>query len=230
MQILSKIDRFPVNDWTKEVPRKCFVQRDSTILGICKGRKVLHVGACDAPFDLEKGQRGDLLHQKIQSVASRVVGVDVDTGAIEALRSIGIDDILEADICTESILDGETFDVVLCCDVIEHVGQPGPLLAGCRRHMREDTKLIVTTINATALKPALRALRSRESVHDDHVAYYSYATLGKLLVSEGLRPVEFGVFSYPTVNPVVGWFSKNLMKKAPATADGILFQAELFEQ
>jgi hypothetical protein len=225
MQKLSEIDDFRLDDWTKTVPGRCFVDRDDAIVETCRGRSVLHVGACDAPFDIHKGQAGQLLHQKVQRVASRLVGVDVDRDAIAALKSIGIDNILEADICTDHILQGEVFDVVLCCDVIEHVTAAGPLLAGCRRYMGRDSVLVVTTINATAIKPALRGLRGKESVHDDHVAYYSYATLGKLLTIERLKPVRFGVFAYPTVNPLVGLISKRIMMAAPAAADGILFYA-----
>jgi 2-polyprenyl-3-methyl-5-hydroxy-6-metoxy-1,4-benzoquinol methylase len=204
------------------------VDRDRVIINECRGKSVLHVGACDAPFELDKGQSGQLLHQKIRAVASRTVGVDIDGPAIGALRELGVDDILQADMTQDlTALAGETFDVILCCDVIEHVPSPGLLLQACRRYMRPDSKLVVTTINATALKPALRALMGREAVHNEHVAYYSFATLGKLLVMEKLRPVEFGVFAYPTINPIVGWATQSLMKAAPGSADGIIVNAQL---
>ena len=224
---LTEIREFPVNDWTKSIPKGCFIDRDESIVALCAGKTVLHVGAADAPFDLDKGLKGELLHQKIQSVAARVVGVDIDRDAISALRSVGIDDIIEADICDGDRMPGESFDVVLCCDVIEHVSTPGPLLAGCRRHMRSDSELVVSTINATALKPALRALGNREAVHFDHVAYFSFATLGKQLTMEGLCPVEFGMFAYPTVNRLAGWLTRILFRIAPATADGVIMTARL---
>jgi len=227
MQRLSEIGTFPADAWTKSVPKRCLVDRDAAIIETCQGKRVLHVGACDAPFDIEKGIAGLLLHQKVREVATEVVGVDIYADAIAALRTIGIDDILEADICSDIKVDGVPFDVVLRCDVIEHVPAPGLLLAGCCRHMRADSKLVVTTINATALKPALRALRSKESVHTDHVAYYSYATLGKLLVMGKLEPIEFAVVAYPTVNPLAGWVSRQIMAAAPATADGMLMTARI---
>lgn len=228
MQKLAEISGCHFDDWTKRIPSGCLVNRDEAILAACRGKSVLHVGACDAPFEVEKGKAGKLLHQKVRAVAERIVGVDIDGPAISALRELGVDDILQANIISDdTVLAGQTFDVVLCCDVIEHVGAAGPLLQACRRFMHSQSLLIVTTINATAIKPALRAVFGREAVHADHVAYYSYGTLGKLLQTEGLHAVEFGVFSYPTVNPVVGWLSRGLMNAAPGSADGIMFCARL---
>ncbi len=228
MQKLATIADFPADQWTKTLPKACFVDRDLTILAACEGKSVLHVGACDAPFELDKGKAGALLHQKVRKVANRIVGVDIDAQAVGALKSLGVDDILLADITKDAhALFGQKFDVVLCCDVIEHVPSPGPLLQACRSYMRSDSKLIVTTINATAVKPALRALAGKEAVHSDHVAYYSFSTLGKLLVMENLRPIEFGVFAYPSVHPLLGWATQSLMKVAPGAADGIILNAAL---
>lgn len=225
MQKLAEIADFPASDWTKKIPSGCLIDRDEEIVEQCRGKTILHVGAADAPFEVDKGRTGVLLHQKIQRVAKRVVGVDIDVKAIEALREFGIDDIVCADFCASDPFPGEVFDVVLCCDVIEHVPSPGPLLSACRRYMDDNSKLIVTTINATALKPALRALAGRESVHSDHLAYYSFATLGKLLTSEQLRPIEFGVFAYPTVNPISGWLTQRVMRVVSGSADGIMINA-----
>jgi SAM-dependent methyltransferase len=226
----AAIENYPVTSWTKVLPRACLVDRDETIAEICRGKEVFHVGAADAPFDLEKGQRGELLHQKIQQVASRIVGVDIDEQAVEHLRALGINDIFLGDIINDpSIFAGDKFDVVLCCDVIEHVTNPGGLLAACSRYMRADTRLVVTTINATALKPALRALVGRESVHHDHTCYYSYATMCQLLIKCRLLPISFGVFSYPTVQHAVGAVIRRIMKARPGSADGILAIAKLEE-
>lgn len=227
MRQLHELHELRFDDWTKIVPKGCFVERDEVIVELCTGKTVLHVGAADAPFDLEKGRVGQLLHQKVQRVANSVVGVDIDKDAIASLREIGIQDILEADICEVDPLRGKYFDVVLCCDVIEHVSAPGPLLAACRRYLQPDSKLVVTTMNATALKPALRALANREAVHHDHVAYYSFSTLGKLLLRTGFKLESFGVFAYPTVSRLAGVLTRLIMDLAPASADGIIFEAKV---
>ena len=53
--------------------------RDAVILAKCAGRRVLHIGAADAPYTREKLEAGSLLHPRIEEVAAEGVGVDVDT-------------------------------------------------------------------------------------------------------------------------------------------------------
>ncbi len=226
MNKLVNISGFNFDVWSKRVPTRCFVNRDEALLSLCANKSVLHVGAADAPFDYEKGVRGQLLHQKIEKVSSSVCGVDVNESAIESLKSLSIKNILHADICISDPLPGRTFDVVMCCDVIEHVQSPGLLLQACKRYMRDDSLLVVTTINATAIKLGIRALFNREAVHSDHLAYYSFSTLGKLLSSVGLLPVNFAVFAYPTIYRFVGSVFNSLMRFSASTADGILMCAK----
>jgi 2-polyprenyl-3-methyl-5-hydroxy-6-metoxy-1,4-benzoquinol methylase len=227
MSALAELAPYPVSDWTKIIPKRCLVNRDAAILAECGGKSVLHVGAADAPFEMEKGRAGELLHQKISKVASRLTGVDVDAEAVQRLAELGIEDIEVGDIASKDFLPEQTFDVILCCDVIEHVLDPGSLLLACRKYMRPDSKLLVTTINATALKPAMRALLGYESVHCDHTTYFSYATLAQLLLRCGLTPAQFGVFAYPAVNPLVGWVSRGIMNRSPGCADGIVIVARI---
>ncbi|NJL07917.1 MAG: methyltransferase domain-containing protein [Methylacidiphilales bacterium] len=228
MQSIVSIN-FASDQWTKSIPRDCFIDRDDAIIDYCSDRTVLHIGAADAPFDLEKGKRGELLHQKIKRVASSVLGVDVDEGAVKRLESLGIEDICICDITQKEseYLYGKNFEIILCCDVIEHVNNPGALIGACRRYMAKESILIVTTANATGIKPAIRALQGREAVHCDHVCYYSYSTLCQLLIKCNFRPDAFGVFSYPTLNPLVGRISRAIMRRFPGASDGIFLTAKL---
>lgn len=228
IKMLKSVDQLQIGNWLRQIPRNCLVDRDKLIVEQCRGSSVLHIGACDAPFELDKGLAGTLLHQKVRAVARHTVGVDIDEEAIAALRKLGIDDIFNINIIEdEAALVGQTFDFVLCCDVIEHVTSPGPLLRACRRFMHAESTLVLTTINATALKPALRALMGKEAVHPDHVAYFSFSTLTRLVEVEGFRPSSFGVFGYPTISPFVGWVTRSMMRLAPGSADGIILNARL---
>jgi 2-polyprenyl-3-methyl-5-hydroxy-6-metoxy-1,4-benzoquinol methylase len=225
MNGLVPITGFKVGEWEKKIPRDCLLDRDTALVDICIGKSVLHIGAADSPFHMEKGRRGELLHQKIMQVASSVIGIDVDEEAVRQLHEINIDNIIVADINENTTLEGKVFDVVLCCDIIEHVLNPGEILEACRRFLRQDSKLVISTINATALKPALRALKGREAVHDDHICYFSYSTLCQMLVKNMYRPTDFGTFHYPTVLPAVSTIWRWLGNFAPGTADGIIVLA-----
>ena len=51
-------------------------ERDNVLIDLARGKRVLHVGCTDEPFTAEKIASGDLLHPKLQQVASWVGGVD----------------------------------------------------------------------------------------------------------------------------------------------------------
>lgn len=224
---LAEIGPYDMKAWGKRVPKGCWVDRDTAVLDLCRGKRVAHLGAADAPFHLDKARAGELLHRKVQQAASEVVGFDFCQEAVDDLRrEFGIDDILVTD-ATRPLggVEPHSFDMALCCDIIEHVSNVGGLLDTCRALLRPDGLLVVTTINATALKPAIRAVVGREDVHFEHTAYFSYGTLCQVLTMNGFVPESFGAFSYPTYSRVLGWVFRRLAKFAPGTADGVLVTA-----
>ncbi|MEO1185531.1 MAG: hypothetical protein AAFX46_12945, partial [Cyanobacteria bacterium J06636_27] len=62
-----------------------FVNRISLIQNICKDRTVLHLGATDAPETKNAIENARFLHQHINSVAKKVVGIDIDIDMIDWL-------------------------------------------------------------------------------------------------------------------------------------------------
>ena len=172
------------------------VQRVPFITALCQGQSVLHLGCTNFPYTAAALASGTLLHARIQAVATRVVGLDADRDGLAELSRLGIGDLYAADLerLDDLALD-ETFDVIVAGEIIEHLANPGLFLTGVRRFMRPSSRLVVTTVNAyCGLRVALYAVRGRggvqEPVHPDHVAYYSYATLRRLLERHGLRVDE----------------------------------------
>jgi 2-polyprenyl-3-methyl-5-hydroxy-6-metoxy-1,4-benzoquinol methylase len=213
--------------WSKALPRRNFVDRDEFLLSRAAGKSVLHLGAADAPFHKEKAEAGALLHQKLARVAGHLQGIDADEDAVNYLRNHhGIHNIAAADVCAApSAFALGSFDVILCCDIVEHVCEPAALLRACAQWMHRDSRLIVTTVNALSAKAALRAAIGREAVHPDHVSYFSYATLAQLLIRNGFRPLEYATFAYPTVTRRAGVLFGLLHRIRPSTADGIIIVA-----
>ena len=213
--------------WSKTLPGRCLVDRDAFLLSLARGKSVAHLGAANSPYHEKDSERGEMLHQKLQAVAGRLVGVDSDAEAVAWLRDHHqIQNIRVADVCSP-VPDLGKFELVLCCDIIEHVSDAASLLRGIKPLMNGHSRLIVTTINALSMKPALRALLGREAVHPDHVSYYSFSTLGALLLRHGFRPVEYATFAYGTMSRLVGAAFGVIYRFAPSVADGILIVAEL---
>lgn len=209
--------------WSTNPGNSQLVVRDAFLLSCCDGKDVLHLGATDSPFTEAAASEGRLLHQQLGGVARSLRGLDVDAAAISMLRSrFGIDDIEWADLSLDQEARWPAAEVVMCCDVIEHVDNPGVLLENCGRLCLPGGDLIVSTINALSIKIGLRALLGREAVHPDHVAYYSLATLRALLRRHGFDVRDWRYFAYDTVGSLAAMSFSVLHRIAPQTADGIV--------
>ncbi len=215
--------------WTRALPGTGLVDRDCFLVELAQGRSVLHLGAANAPFTREDAERGTMLHLKLAQVARHLVGVDNDVAGVKYLRSVrGIADLVTADAChlPEQVLRQGPFELIYCCDLIEHLDNPGILLDAMRAAMDEASLLVLTTVSALSLKPALRVLIwNRESVHPDHTAYYSYATLSCLLARHGYQIVRCSTFAYNTRLAFLGVLFRAIYRVRPHAADGILVVA-----
>jgi SAM-dependent methyltransferase len=212
--------------WEKKIPRQPLIDRDAYILEACAGRDVIHLGACDYPMTHDKALKGELLHQKMQGRCRSLVGYDNDAASIRLLRDqFGIRDIVRQDLSQPFDESVAAVDLVVCADIIEHVNNIGHLMSACNRLLRPRGSLLISTINATSLKQAIRALLGREPVHPDHVAYFSYATLGVLVGRFGLEIVDCRYFVYPTLSKLASLAFGGIHRLAPGTADGIVMVA-----
>jgi 2-polyprenyl-3-methyl-5-hydroxy-6-metoxy-1,4-benzoquinol methylase len=69
---------------------------------------------------------------------------------------------------------GETFEVIVAGDVIEHMSNPGLFLDNCRRHLEPGGQLILTTPNAKWPTVFLRP-------NPTHALWHDHYTLRHLL-------------------------------------------------
>jgi len=213
--------------WPKALPRVPLVDRDSYLIARAAGHRVIHLGACDAPLTAEFAAAGTLLHQKLRAGrCANLTGVDIDAASVELLRTrFGIDDIVVRDLSDDAASADITGDLVVCADIIEHVNSVGALIVSCNRMLPIGGELVITTVNALSLKHALRSFFTKtEIVHPDHVAYYSYATLGVLLDRFGFEATAYRFYNYAPGKWLGGLLS-NIFKLFPHAANGILVEA-----
>ncbi len=209
--------------WGKRIPYRKLVVRDEFYLEQCRPRNVVHLGACDAPFADDRMKSNQLLHQKLRNNCKSLIGLDYDQPSIDLLRTkYGIDDIQQRDLSKADPTLTPLGDLIVCGDIIEHVNNVGDLMYNCNRLCQDGGTLLVSTINGLSLKVGLRALRGREAVHPDHVAYYSMATLGVMLSRWGWEMEDVRFFAYGTFSSVVGAFFRGIYSFSPQSADGII--------
>ena len=107
-----------------------------------KGRRLLDIGC-----------GGGLLSEPMARLGAAVVGIDpaernILTARVHAAESeLAID--YRVGTAEELAAAGETFDIILNMEVLEHVRDPGRFLAECARMLRPGGVIIVATINRT---------------------------------------------------------------------------------
>ena len=116
--------------------------------------------------------------------------------------------------------------------MIEHLNNPGLFLEGIKRFMNDKTLLVITTINAyCGMRFWIYGLRGKkgsvEPVHPDHVAYYSYSTLGLLLARHDLQTEKFMFYDLGKEHRqhnrwILNFINDVCVSIAPQWADGII--------
>jgi 2-polyprenyl-3-methyl-5-hydroxy-6-metoxy-1,4-benzoquinol methylase len=168
------------------------VDRVSYICNLCKGKKVLHLGATDAPVTKEAIVSGRLLHNFLNDVCQEVVGLDISLEMINWLESQhGIKNIKYGNIEEAEHYPQGEFDYIVAGEILEHLSNPGNALDAIRRNTKNNTKLIITVPNAYSFKGFVRAVGKHELIHPDHILHHSPYTLKALLERHG-----FSVESY----------------------------------
>jgi SAM-dependent methyltransferase len=183
----------------RKLPRSKIVDRDTHFLAICRGRSVLHIGCTDAPFTQAKVAAGNLLHAKLETVAAKLIGIDLDEASVRWLTEKGFRDLHVADAGRVREFLGEigfSPEVIVAGEVLEHLASPLDFLSGIRRAMQGGEKLLVSVPNAFWIEGFLHVLLGREKVHPEHVSYYSYYTIAQLLaradlVMQDCRPCSY---------------------------------------
>ena len=173
----------------------CF-WRDDYILKFCKDKRVLHVGCTAYPFFREALKGDYLLHEKLSKITNQLVGIDIVKEELEVMRKRGYDARL---VDARHMSDhpwNDSFDVILLADVIEHISNPGLVLAEAKKLLREEGKIVISVPNALGIIRFLKSFFRYEQVHPDHVAYYSSGTLGTLAKTLNLDLIETGWYRF----------------------------------
>lgn len=216
------------------------VQRIEFIKKISAGKKVLHLGCTNHPYTEEAIKNEMLLHFDLEKTAKELHGFDYDQAGLDVLSRYGAKNLHRADLeKLEDVALDETFDVIIAGEMIEHLSNPGLFLRGIRRFMRNDTRLVITTINAyCAMRFFIYGLRGKgganEPVHPDHVFYYSYSTLNLLLKRENYAVEQFLFYDIGDEHRKhMRWYNKFIndaaVRLSPQLCDGLIAVCTLKE-
>lgn len=180
------------------LPKAKFVgSRNGSILRLCSGKTVLHLGFVDEGILEDRLQQHTWLHEQLSRVAEKLVGIDISVRGVNRARELGYEDSYAGDVENLSRLPFPRldYDIILAPDIIEHVANPGLFLSELRRIVTSETTVLVTTPNALSIKTLFFPLVGTEVVHPDHNFYYSPTTLTTLLTKHGFGVTEVACYS-----------------------------------
>lgn len=92
----------------------------------------------------------------LAAIGCSVLGVDVHAPTIERNRAQNAARNARFEAVPGAVFDlGETFDLIVCSEVLEHLDEPQPLVATMSRHLEPDGLLIITVPNGYGLREVL---------------------------------------------------------------------------
>jgi len=103
---------------------------------------------------LDIGCGGGLLSEALAKQGAQVTAIDLAPELVKVARLHGLESGVQVDYRVQAAEDlaaeqAGTFDVVTCMEMLEHVPDPGAIIAACQRLLRPGGKLFLSTINRT---------------------------------------------------------------------------------
>lgn len=218
------------------------LDRSSWIAERCHGKRVLHVGCVDSGLFTERIRTATLLHAAMEAVTTKIIGIDIDSDGVDAMRREGFGRVYMIDIGVdpEQVMarlwgDLGGCDVIVCGEVLEHAPCPERLLKGLAQTAKHfQAEVLFTVPNGFSLRGFLSvAIQNAEIVHFDHKFYFSWCTLRTLLQFAGFRVVEVACYSniIPSMSRakrMMKWLlSKTLLSWRPFLAEGLIFVVQV---
>lgn len=199
------------------------VDRNNFIVEKCKDKNVFDVACVCHDLSDEQINEGTWLHHNIKKLAKSIKGIDIEKEEIEKLNSKGYN----IEFCNaENINETEKYDIVVLGSCMEHFYNPGIVLDSIRDLCDDDTEIIVSTINAWAIRFFISAWKNDEArtCREDHVCWYSHYVLENLLRLKGYKVTEKHFYNwYPLKMNGIRPFFRRLQKRLmPFTSHGII--------
>lgn len=190
---------------------RLLVDREAFIVSRCTGRRVLHVGCADYPLTKLRLESGTLLHNRLCEASSDVTGIDTNGESLELLRNAFPGrPLICADAQRISTLNLKPFDVIVLGEVIEHVPNPGLVLRALHGAAASGGELIISTVNAYCLRRMLRIPFGVESIHPDHLYYFSHRVLETLANVCNWNLTFAAGYRLPNANPLLPYVIERL--------------------
>ena len=163
---------------------------------ISKGERVLEFGCA-------KGELSGYLREKL---GCYVFGIEISAEALECAKS-SLDGYFCCDLESnewESAIEGMSFDVLVCADVLEHLRDPAAILKRALPFLKDDGKIIFSIPNISYADVVLKLLYNRFDYTDiglldnTHIHFFAKENLVDFCDDAGVFPALIS----GTTNPI----------------------------
>ncbi len=190
-------------------------------------RTVLDIGVVDHSLANDRQERW--LHGELATAARTCLGVDILADEIAVLRARGFN-VRAIDITTERL--EERFDIIVCGEVVEHVGNPGAIFNAVRELLLPAGRFVVTTPNPYALRRVVQHLRDRPHENVDHVTLISPWGIAEFAERAGLRLDTYRGVQYGRADGKAGhlrrpWLRRLLRIPPEAACETMIYELVL---
>jgi SAM-dependent methyltransferase len=160
-------------------------ERIQFIVSQVRGPRILHVGCVGRKSWLVGAAESHHLHLELcrHFADGEVVGIDLDEEGLHMLAERG----LNVRRCDAETMDFETpFDTVVAGELIEHLSNPGRFLDACRRVLKPDGRLLLSTPNIVSPMFFLMYLKNYpRAFNPGHALWFCSQTISELLRRAG---------------------------------------------
>jgi SAM-dependent methyltransferase len=178
-----------------------------TIYPYIKDKEVLDIGCIEHSLERKHKER-IWVHDFLKENAKHVTGIDILENDILALRKQGYDVYTQN---AESFNFDRKFDVIFAGELIEHLSNSGLFLDKCKKHLKKNGILIVTTPNAFSINRLLNIVlryTNDPPVNPEHTAWFSPTVIKELFGRFNLTLKIIRYENYPLIKPA---FNHKLM-------------------
>lgn len=199
-------------------------------------KRIIHVGCADhIPIILEKVKNDTWLHQRIEKVAARQIGVDILEEAVTYVKEkLGFSNILCMDILRDSVpaeISSLAWDSMIMGELVEHIDNPVEFLSAInKKYAPYVNELVITVPNALSIANFYQATRKNtERINTDHRYWFTPYTLNKILLRAGFTPVSHEFASYYPLNKKKvfrNFLLKKLLEKRPVLRSNLIMIAK----
>ena len=135
-----------------------------------------------------------------------VIGADIDPQALDQIRKRLKIETHWLDLNTEWPFEPESFDVIVACEILEHIFFLNPVLDGIRRSLKKGGLFIGSVPNSFRMRNRWKFLFGKEFDQDPtHVRLFSYEKIQQMLAGRFQKieivPIQGKIAPFIPVHP-----------------------------